>query len=208
VPTVAVDDAPVIPRSDAHAVLHLISNGLARWPVSRSTTDAPVTSPGRLSPAVDARDDVSIDHYFRIWFRNTEDESASEASKLVDVQYALHDCNSPTRIEMGDVRRSAHLRGEHAAAVAPLSSSADSRGTARAPDNTDRQVDSSPTFRRSGASGHTHRFYESRTSESECACKGSGGGTVDVSSAGIGQGSEFIVRLPIMVEPATVPPPR
>jgi signal transduction histidine kinase len=34
------------------------------------------------------------------------------------------------------------------------------------------------------------------------------GGTVDVSSAGIGQGSEFIVRLPIMVEPATVPPPR
>jgi signal transduction histidine kinase/ActR/RegA family two-component response regulator len=33
------------------------------------------------------------------------------------------------------------------------------------------------------------------------------GGTVDVSSAGIGQGSEFIVRLPIMVEPATVPSP-
>ena len=33
------------------------------------------------------------------------------------------------------------------------------------------------------------------------------GGTVDVTSAGIGQGSEFIVRLPIMVETATVPPP-
>jgi signal transduction histidine kinase/ActR/RegA family two-component response regulator len=33
------------------------------------------------------------------------------------------------------------------------------------------------------------------------------GGTVDVTSAGIGQGSEFIVRLPIMVEPATVPSP-
>ena len=33
------------------------------------------------------------------------------------------------------------------------------------------------------------------------------GGTVDVTSAGIGQGSEFIVRLPIMmVETATVPP--
>jgi CheY-like chemotaxis protein/two-component sensor histidine kinase len=33
------------------------------------------------------------------------------------------------------------------------------------------------------------------------------GGTVDVTSAGIGHGSEFIVRLPIMVETATVPPP-
>jgi signal transduction histidine kinase/ActR/RegA family two-component response regulator len=32
------------------------------------------------------------------------------------------------------------------------------------------------------------------------------GGTVDVTSAGIGQGSEFIVRLPIIVETATVPP--
>jgi CheY-like chemotaxis protein len=33
------------------------------------------------------------------------------------------------------------------------------------------------------------------------------GGTVDVSSAGIGQGSEFIVRLPILVEtPARTPP--
>ncbi len=31
------------------------------------------------------------------------------------------------------------------------------------------------------------------------------GGTVDVASAGIGQGSEFIVRLPTMVETATVP---
>ena len=30
---------------------------------------------------------------------------------------------------------------------------------------------------------------------------------MDVTSAGIGQGSEFIVRLPIMVETATVPPP-
>ena len=35
------------------------------------------------------------------------------------------------------------------------------------------------------------------------------GGTVDVSSAGIGQGSEFIVRLPIQVETAALkPPPR
>ena len=33
------------------------------------------------------------------------------------------------------------------------------------------------------------------------------GGTVDVTSAGIGQGSEFLVRLPIMVETAAVPPP-
>ena len=33
------------------------------------------------------------------------------------------------------------------------------------------------------------------------------GGTVDVTSAGIGQGSEFIVRLPIMVETATMPMP-
>jgi CheY-like chemotaxis protein/two-component sensor histidine kinase len=33
------------------------------------------------------------------------------------------------------------------------------------------------------------------------------GGTVDVISAGIGHGSEFIVRLPIMVGTATVPPP-
>ncbi len=32
------------------------------------------------------------------------------------------------------------------------------------------------------------------------------GGTVDVTSAGIGQGSEFIVRLPTMVETFTVPP--
>ena len=34
------------------------------------------------------------------------------------------------------------------------------------------------------------------------------GGTVEVSSAGIGQGSEFIVRLPILVETATLAPPR
>ena len=33
------------------------------------------------------------------------------------------------------------------------------------------------------------------------------GGTVDVTSAGIGQGTEFVVRLPILVEPVTVPPP-
>jgi CheY-like chemotaxis protein len=33
------------------------------------------------------------------------------------------------------------------------------------------------------------------------------GGTVEVTSAGIGQGAEFIVRLPIMVEAVTVPPP-
>jgi signal transduction histidine kinase/ActR/RegA family two-component response regulator len=33
------------------------------------------------------------------------------------------------------------------------------------------------------------------------------GGTVDVTSAGIGQGSEFILRLPIIVETATVPLP-
>ena len=33
------------------------------------------------------------------------------------------------------------------------------------------------------------------------------GGTVDVSSAGIGQGSEFIVRLPILVETAALTPP-
>jgi signal transduction histidine kinase len=33
------------------------------------------------------------------------------------------------------------------------------------------------------------------------------GGTVEVTSAGIGHGSEFIMRLPIMVETATVPPP-
>ena len=33
------------------------------------------------------------------------------------------------------------------------------------------------------------------------------GGTVDISSAGIGQGSEFIVRLPILVETVTAPPP-
>jgi signal transduction histidine kinase/ActR/RegA family two-component response regulator len=33
------------------------------------------------------------------------------------------------------------------------------------------------------------------------------GGTLDVTSAGIGQGSEFIVRLPIIVAPATVAPP-
>ncbi len=34
------------------------------------------------------------------------------------------------------------------------------------------------------------------------------GGSVEVHSAGIGQGSEFVVRLPIMVEtPSTVPPP-
>jgi signal transduction histidine kinase/ActR/RegA family two-component response regulator len=32
------------------------------------------------------------------------------------------------------------------------------------------------------------------------------GGTVEVSSAGIGQGSEFIVRLPILVETAALPP--
>jgi CheY-like chemotaxis protein len=33
------------------------------------------------------------------------------------------------------------------------------------------------------------------------------GGTVDVTSAGIGQGSEFIVRLPMMVQHAVVPSP-
>jgi PAS domain S-box-containing protein len=33
------------------------------------------------------------------------------------------------------------------------------------------------------------------------------GGTVEVHSAGVGQGSEFVVRLPIMTEPAKVPPP-
>ena len=32
------------------------------------------------------------------------------------------------------------------------------------------------------------------------------GGNVDVRSAGVGQGSEFVVRLPIKVETATLPP--
>jgi hypothetical protein len=32
------------------------------------------------------------------------------------------------------------------------------------------------------------------------------GGTVDVTSAGIGQGTQFIVRLPIMMVETTVPP--
>jgi CheY-like chemotaxis protein len=33
------------------------------------------------------------------------------------------------------------------------------------------------------------------------------GGTVDVQSPGIGQGSEFVVRLPVLTEPSAAPPP-